>query len=457
MLAACFSKPTAGQFSGLRSDISALNELKQIPHWVAWRYEERNGKPTKPPINPHTGGHAKANEAHTWGSYEQSERRARKGGLSGVGFVLTAGDNLTGYDLDKCRNPITGKIKPWAQNILDYDETYAEVSPSGRGLRLIARGKATPVKYDPAHVEMYVDGRYLTITGQWIEGTPNTIGEAERTRVACQERVELHQSTWHALKKAGPNITPDVLTGKAQVSKCGAEIIDWPHFKDASPRIASESRDGSAFWYNVNSAALQNLQAWVPALFGAAAEVRSGSIGGYRVSSHALRRNLEEDLSITPQGIKDFGVHDLDDPKGGKRSCIDLVLEHRDLLEIEIPSFKEAAFWLCEQMGISPENLGWRARYDRGIKATAAAELVAVDQEAFILNRGKRSSTSQDNIRLALNLLNVQLRHDVFQDRLTIIGLEACGPLLDDRSMTRLWLTVDAALVFDPRANSSGR
>ena len=53
-------------------------------------------------------------------------------GLPGIGFVLSASDELTGFDLDKCRDPKTCKLKPWVQDILAYGETYAEVSPSGR-------------------------------------------------------------------------------------------------------------------------------------------------------------------------------------------------------------------------------------------------------------------------------------------------------------------------------------
>lgn len=32
--------------------------LREPPQWVAWRYEERNSKPTKVPVNPHTGKRA---------------------------------------------------------------------------------------------------------------------------------------------------------------------------------------------------------------------------------------------------------------------------------------------------------------------------------------------------------------------------------------------------------------
>src|SRR5262245_55751828 len=220
--------PAAKRFSGLPPDISALNELRQLPQWVAWRYEMRNGKPTKPPIDPHTGRGASSSDPTTWGTYEQAANRAAKDGLSGVGFVLSKDDGLTGYDLDKCRNPQTGKLKPWARDILAHSETYAEVSPSGRGVRLIARGKIpAAVKYDPARVEMYGDERYLTITGQRLEGAPDTIGEAKRTKSACQDRAEVHRRTWAALKRVSNSITRDVLVGKAEVPKRTAATLNF--------------------------------------------------------------------------------------------------------------------------------------------------------------------------------------------------------------------------------------
>jgi primase-polymerase (primpol)-like protein len=106
------SNLTIEQFSGLPY-IPALDELKEIPQWVAWRYEQRNGKPTKPPIDPHTGRYANCSNSRTWGTYEDAEKRARVDCLPGIGFVLSASDELTGYDLDKCRDPKTGKLKPW--------------------------------------------------------------------------------------------------------------------------------------------------------------------------------------------------------------------------------------------------------------------------------------------------------------------------------------------------------
>ena len=75
------------------------------------------------------------------------------------------------------------------------------------------------------------------------------------------------------------------------------------------------------------------------------------------MASRALDRNEEEDLSILPTGIKDFGIHDQGDSRGGRRTPIDLVMEHGHQKEAA-----SAALWLCRQMGIEPESLGWRSQ-----------------------------------------------------------------------------------------------
>lgn len=77
-------------------------------------------------------------------------------------------------------------------------------------------------------------------------------------------------------------------------------------------------------WRKLNDLAMQNLSVWVPVLFPQAAESNGG---GYRVSSASLGRALQEDLSIAPTGIKDFGTHDIGDPRQGRRTPIDLVME----------------------------------------------------------------------------------------------------------------------------------
>ncbi len=53
------------------------------------------------------------------------------------GYLSRPGSALVVGDLDDCRDPQTGQIDPWAQQILNAGQTYAEVSVSGTGIRLL--------------------------------------------------------------------------------------------------------------------------------------------------------------------------------------------------------------------------------------------------------------------------------------------------------------------------------
>lgn len=172
---------------------AALEELKSIDQWVSWKYVKRGtGKPTKPPVDPNTGrGASHSNPAH-WASFEKAEWCSKKNNLAGVGFVLSENDDYTGVDLDNCRDSISGRIDPWVSDILDLQETYAEVSPSGTGIRMFVRGKVEKsTKCDKAGIEIYGSQRYMTVTGHHIDDTPEDIRPAPKTLAALLARVEM--------------------------------------------------------------------------------------------------------------------------------------------------------------------------------------------------------------------------------------------------------------------------
>lgn len=325
------------EFTGL-PDIPALNELKGRRQWVAWRYSEKeNGDLTKPPVNPHNGYGASHSDPKTWGSYEQAAKWATEHGLPGVGYVISDDDDFTGADLDDCRDPEFGGIETWAAGIIDNAETYTEVSPSGTGLRIIWRGKIDrTIKCDPMHVEVYKNKRYLTITGNHIPGTPLDIRSAPNTEAALRHRVESFKPQLPT-KPVGPILS-------------SIPFFDTPK----KGTIALALSGGTNFFRAVNSLAMKDLGRWVPDLFGSMALFQPGT-RAWRVSSKNLGRDLEEDLSIAPDGIVDFGVADMGDPRSGKRTPIDIALEFG-----RYPNAADAAQWLCGRLGVSPESLGWQ-------------------------------------------------------------------------------------------------
>lgn len=311
---------------------AALEELRSIPQWVCWRYVQRTegGKPTKPPVNPHTGGPCSINNPTNWASYDVAERWAERNPdrVAGTGFVLTATTGFVGIDLDHVRDPLTGAIEPWVREIIDFRETYAEVSPSGTGIRMIARGSISKaITNHEAQVEIYGFGRYLTITGWHIHGAAETIGEATKTIEALAARV-------------------------ASMKPMPAEPIEAQSLAPIPSGPREPSGSGTPYFRNVNDAALANLGAWVTSLF-PRAEHQAGT-GAYRVKSKVLGRRLEEDLSIHPQGITDWGVADMGDPRAGKRTPLDLVLATG-----EASNIVDAARWMCDRLGRAPEDLGW--------------------------------------------------------------------------------------------------
>jgi len=78
-------------------------------------------------------------------------------------------------DLDHCREPPEGEVEPWASGIVERLDSYAEVSPSGTGIRIIAKGTLPPKGRKNGHFEIYETGRYLTFTGQKLESAPADI------------------------------------------------------------------------------------------------------------------------------------------------------------------------------------------------------------------------------------------------------------------------------------------
>jgi hypothetical protein len=133
--------------------------------------------------------------------------------------------------------------------------------------------------------------------------------------------VEVHGDSW-------PYSLDDLLAGLPEHKTNGAG--------QQQQRTRTDSQ-----WGELNERALANLSAWVPKMFPTAKSQKDG----YRVASADLGRGWQEDLSFTPQGIKYFGVHDMGDPRQGRRSPIDIVIEWQHL------EFDAAVRWLEQALG----------------------------------------------------------------------------------------------------------
>ena len=163
-------------------------QLRALPQWVCWRYETRNGKPTKLPIQAKSNGkllNAKSNDPATWSDFDTAIAAAVRLNLEGVGLNLWESDGLTGLDLDHVFAPATGELDPLAREVLTrFAGTYAEISPSGTGIRIWCYGKPgrsgkCDGKRKWLEVYSHPSHRYLTVTGNQWTGSADHVTEQQ--------------------------------------------------------------------------------------------------------------------------------------------------------------------------------------------------------------------------------------------------------------------------------------
>lgn len=160
------------------------DNLKELDNWCLWKYEERDGKKTKIPFCAYTGNFAKSNDSSTWADYDSAISVLPS--FDGLGFFFD-GEHY-GVDIDSVPSEIDRFYKgDHHENIVSefiYGlETYAEVSPSGNGIHLIARGHLPSGGRRKGDVEMYDTGRFFTMTGKHIGDFYDIADDCEANRI----------------------------------------------------------------------------------------------------------------------------------------------------------------------------------------------------------------------------------------------------------------------------------
>jgi hypothetical protein len=172
----------------------ALQPLLAQRRWVMWRYEARNGdgKSSKAPyVAADPNRHASSKDPRDWCDFETAIAAARRNGFDGVTFALTptvattkpgtftptATTWIAAFDCDDCRDPKTGALAPWAQDLIEESQSYVEITPSGTGLRIIGYGRADPAVHNKLKApgggscEIYRQSpKFITVTGNALDG-----------------------------------------------------------------------------------------------------------------------------------------------------------------------------------------------------------------------------------------------------------------------------------------------
>jgi len=191
--------------------------LRRLPQWVLWKYELRDGRITKV---PHTVFHSRAsvNDPDTWTDFETAWHTYTLGGYSGLGFVLTEEAGIVCVDLDHARDG--DEWEPEALNIVRELNTYTEISPSGEGLHIWAFGLLPAGRRRREEIEMYSDGRFITVTGNHLPDTPADL--QERTAELANLHRRIFGEPAHTLKAV--ELSDDELIEKAMSAKNGAKF-----------------------------------------------------------------------------------------------------------------------------------------------------------------------------------------------------------------------------------------
>ena len=255
-----------------------MNELKQRPVWLCWRYEERSGRQTKVPYSALTGRQTGTSQDHAkeWADYE---RAGAARGYDGVGFVLPeleGGHAVFVVDIDH-----RGLDDPATVAALNcFPGAYAEHSPSGEGVHIIgivntARFPAacfdTYYMKNPGNgMEIYIAGqtnRYMTYTGNVIMGgtLPILTTEVLSFLDKFMRRPAAPAKAQQPSTAAGYDLSDEQLLQKVRAAGNGAKFTalyddgDTSGFDDDDSAADMALMNLLAFWTRKDPAQMERL------------------------------------------------------------------------------------------------------------------------------------------------------------------------------------------------------
>jgi putative DNA primase/helicase len=187
-------------------------ELRALPQWVGWKFRDKsNGKKSKVPIRIRDKHPAAVNNPKDWTTFEYAlERLGKSSAFSGIGFVFTEADDLCGIDLDNCLDSETGELSPFAQELVERINSYTEVSPSGKGIKIFFRNSKPQATKRTPKIECYCERHFFTVTGRVFQNY-----------TLIHDRTEEFNALW--TERFGPDAT-------SQSSSCSAEAENWSQF-----------------------------------------------------------------------------------------------------------------------------------------------------------------------------------------------------------------------------------
>jgi hypothetical protein len=113
--------------------------------------------------------------------------------VAGIGFAIPAG--IIALDFDDCRDPVTGELDPEVQRELERFNSYAYLTPSHHGFRIVGlNSRAHPIRGQKKHVRLPGGKRveiFVGPTNHYVTFTADILPGYGRLREIADETLDL--------------------------------------------------------------------------------------------------------------------------------------------------------------------------------------------------------------------------------------------------------------------------
>lgn len=153
-------------------------ELKLYNQWLWFKKikntdKKGNVKTIKIPISPNTLSFKGWNLREQWADFETAINGLPNSDCDGLSFILTNDDPFICIDLDNVSEDKKSLVD-------DFSDTYIEISQSGKGLHIFAKGSIKKnLNNQIGKVEMYHENRCIAMTGNRVVFSKRNIADKQ--------------------------------------------------------------------------------------------------------------------------------------------------------------------------------------------------------------------------------------------------------------------------------------